>query len=131
MFENVGEKIKKFAKVFTWIDIIGSFIGGIVYIVLFATTAKPVYGGSYLYESKLLIIGIVLMIVGPFVAWFGGLIICGFGELVINTREIRNGSVGNENTNDKKQSLNTAKLEDMLRRGLITKEEFDRAMGKQ
>ena len=69
MYKNTGKKIKTLATV----------IAVLLMII-------PVIGGIYaLFENLLL--GVAILIVGPFLAWLSGLLLAGFGELVENTHE--------------------------------------------
>lgn len=68
MFNNVGEKIETFAKVIVWLGIIGSIIGGIIFI-----------------SSENIGMGIAIIIGGPIVSWLSSLILYGFGQLIENS----------------------------------------------
>ena len=77
-YEDIGGKIKKWAMTMCVIEAIAAIIGGI--IILF---------------SGAVLVGILTMIVGPFVAWVSTWLLYGFGELIektldneINTRQI-------------------------------------------
>lgn len=67
MFDNIGGKIKATAKVFCWIAIIASLIGGICMLFINAVA------------------GLVFIVMGPLSAWIGSFVIYGFGELVENS----------------------------------------------
>ena len=67
MFSNIGGKIKVTAKVFCWIGIIVSVVGGLGMIVA---------GG----------VGTALL--GSLLSWVGSFVMVGFGELIENTAEI-------------------------------------------
>ena len=74
MYKNIGKKIKGLAVATFIITAVASFIGAI---------------GLLLGESEeLLIWGIVLMIMGPVLAWVSSWLIYGFGELIEKTTEI-------------------------------------------
>lgn len=72
MFENVGAKLKAYAKVICWIGIILSVISGIVLMA-------DGYNGSGVFP------GLLIIIVGSLASWIGSLGIYGFGELVENS----------------------------------------------
>lgn len=80
MFNNIGKKIKTLAKVFCWIGIIGSILGGI----------GMCFGGSsyYGYDFTMAISGVVFAIVGSLLSWVGSFMLIGFGELIDNSAEI-------------------------------------------
>ena len=61
MWDNIGEKIKGFAKFSAWIGIIISIIGGIALIGFSAEMRR----GGELYFS----LGIVTIIFGPLISW--------------------------------------------------------------
>ena len=68
MFENVGEKIKVYAKWQFWLGTIGSILDGIIHILKDA--------------EKNAIIGILIMILGSSAAYVLSLFVYGFGELI-------------------------------------------------
>lgn len=76
MFENVGKKIKTFAKVICWIGIIGSALWGIIYILS---------EGLYLED---IIIAVIIIAGGVLSSWISSLFIYGFGELIDKTTDI-------------------------------------------
>ena len=90
MFNNVGGKIKKIAKIFCWLGIIGSIIGGI-------SMFESFYELSVLY-------GFLVMIVGSIISWLNSLLFYAFGELVEDIRAIRN----KEGTTDEAQARHEA-----------------------
>ena len=67
MYDNIGNKIKALAIGAFFVEAIGSIIGG---IRLISTADDPVP------------LGIVLVLVGPIVAWASSWILYGFGELI-------------------------------------------------
>ena len=69
MFNNIGGKIKGFAKLICALGIIASIIGGVAII------------GS----GWLAIFGILTAIVGSLSAWIGTWVLYGFGELIDQT----------------------------------------------
>ncbi len=76
MFENIGSKIKKLAKVLSIIGIIVSVIIGL-YIMSKSDG-----------ESPLFFIGFLVAIIGSILSWVSGFFVYGFGELIIKTQEI-------------------------------------------
>lgn len=65
MWDNIGSKLQKLAKVICWIGIILSVIGGIVMIT----------------QSQA-ILGIVYIILGPLLSWIGSWTMYGLGLVV-------------------------------------------------
>ena len=87
MFDNIGEKIKTFAKVVCWIGIIVSFIFGVLLV------------------NSSGLIGILTIVVGSLASWIGSFSLYGFGELIEKATEIAentrpvNTNVGSTNNN--------------------------------
>ena len=69
MFDNIGSKIKGFAKVIAWLGIILSFIIGLLSI---ATG------------------GILVIVIGSASSWVGSFVLYGFGQLVENSDKLVN-----------------------------------------
>lgn len=70
MFENIGQKIKKMAKVFCWIGIIGSVVLAISYFVMSKN------------NGDFVLTGLIVLFVGCLVSWASNLALYGFGELI-------------------------------------------------
>ena len=81
MFNNIGRKIKTFAKVMCWIGIIVSVVAGLVMIVgsFFSYVYAPAAGIAS---------GLLTAVLGSLFSWVGSFMMVGFGELVENTAEI-------------------------------------------
>ena len=73
MFDNVGGKIKGFAKVVCWIGIIASVIGGI---------------GMMIADEDMILYGIFTAVGGTLASWIGSFFTYGFGELIDNTSNL-------------------------------------------
>ena len=67
MYDNIGSKIKGLAKVTFYVEAVAAIIGGIALMVE---------------DEDLAAMGLLLMIVGPLVAWVSTWLIYGFGELI-------------------------------------------------
>ena len=81
MFHNIGNKIKKLAKIVCWIGIILSIISGITLFIAAASgQADPVTAVTT---------GIVTVVLGILVSWIGCFLLYGFGELVDNSTKMR------------------------------------------
>ena len=89
MFQNVGQKIKTVAQVFTWLGIVASVFGGIVLIV---------DGG---WELQL---GLLVMVGGALLSWLGSLTLYGFGQLIENTEILVRRSRDGEEDEDPENS---------------------------
>lgn len=68
MYENIGQKIKGLAILIFCGGAIASVISGIVLI-----------------SNDLTLIGFIVIICGSLVAWLLSLLICGFGQLILNS----------------------------------------------
>lgn len=80
MFSNIGKKIKVTAKVFCWIGIIVSVVGGVGMIVAGLTGMLPRVS-----TAALILGGIGTAMLGALVSWVGSFLMVGFGELVENS----------------------------------------------
>ncbi len=78
MFTNIGGKIKLTAKIVCWISMIASFVGGIILLIYSIVEA----------EDELIIVGLIVPFVAPFLCWIGSFVMYGFGELIEKTAEI-------------------------------------------
>ena len=79
MFNNIGRKIKTFAKVMCWIGIIASVVAGLAMIAGSSSSYAPAAG---------IVAGILTAVMGSLFSWEGSFMLVGFGELVENTAEI-------------------------------------------
>lgn len=88
MFNNMGNKIKKLAKVICWIGIIGSIITG---LILIAIGCEGLSHSYYSNDDEIITIiaGLLIAIVGSIISWIGSFKLYGFGDLVNNVQEIR------------------------------------------
>ena len=87
MFTNIAGKIKLTAKIACWVSMVASFIGGIILLIYSIVEA----------EDELIIVGLIVPLVAPFLCWIGSFVMYGFGELIEKTAEIA------ENTKQKPQ----------------------------
>lgn len=78
LYENIGGKIKNWAKWIFIVEAIGSIITAIV---------LPIASGD---PDDFILISLLIAIVGPIVAWVGSWILYAFGELVEDVHAIRN-----------------------------------------
>ena len=80
LYENIGIKIKNWAKWIFIVEAIGAIITGFVLLCL---------------DEDFILYGLLAMILGPFVAWVGSWILYAFGELVEDVHTIRCKTVAN------------------------------------
>ena len=71
MFDNIGEKLKKLAKVEAILGIIASIISG------FSTIDK-----------EMVLVGVIIIVVGSVASWVGSWVTYGIGEAVENSEAI-------------------------------------------
>ena len=126
MYDNIGKKLKGFAKTIFAICLIASVIGGIAIMAI---------------DGDLAIIGIIVMAVGILVSWISTWFLYGFGEIVDKVCDIekntRNGGFVKTSSaaSDIKSQVQAQidneriqKLENLRAEGLITEEEFQEAV---
>lgn len=82
MNDNIGKRLKKIAKVLTYIEHPLCIIGAIVFFVLGAS--------SFYYDVVGPILGFVFLLVVPFITWIGNMLIYGFGRLIENSEKLNN-----------------------------------------
>ena len=68
MYDFIGDKIKGLAKAIFFVEAIASVIGGLILISI-----------------ELAIVGILVIILGPLVAWVSSWLLYGFGQLIDNS----------------------------------------------
>ena len=81
MFDNIGSKIMKLAKVLCWLGIIASVISGIATIVSTSRSSYTAGAG--------ILAGILIIVLGCLFSWIGSFFTYGFGQLIENTDHIR------------------------------------------
>ena len=92
MFDNIGSKIMKLAKVICWIGIILSVISGVIMILggssIMSNSSYSSYGAS---ESpvSMIVVGVCTIIFGSLFSWIGSFFTYGFGRLIENTEVLR------------------------------------------
>ncbi len=87
MFDNIGSKIMKLAKVICWIGIIGSVILGIATIGTGISSSRYSYGSGS--TGAAIFAGILTIVLGCLLSWIGSFFTYGFGQLIENTDHIR------------------------------------------
>ena len=107
MWDEIGAKIKIFAKVIAWVGIISSIIGGIVLIVQGININHNRWissgGGLLIFGGFGIIIG------GSILSWVSSFFMYGFGELIENSEEIKNNNLKNERTSISNNFINKNK----------------------
>lgn len=123
MFSNIGGKIKKLAQVTCWLGIAVSVIIGIVLFCL---------NGSHM---PTLVLGFVVLFGGSLFSWIGSFLAYGLGQLIENTDKLvlyqdmayyadRNQKQPVGNVRPKRNYSRPKTLEDLMREGEISEEEY-------
>lgn len=119
MYSNIGGKIKGLAKAIFIIQTIATVIMGLVFI------ANGL--DSYYLGDEAVITGVLLMIIGPLVAWISSWLLYGFGELIdkvcyiaLNTHN----GVRKSEAQPKVDYEKISRLEKLRSQGLITQEDY-------
>jgi hypothetical protein len=73
MYENIGMKIKNLSKLIFGLETALAIIIALIYL----------FG-----EGIAIFIGLLILIIGPIVAWLSSLVLYGFGELIDKTSEV-------------------------------------------
>ncbi len=132
MFENIGAKIKTLATVIFWVEFISFLILSLI---------KMSGGGGIG-----VVIGLLLLILSPIVAWFSSFLLYGFGELIDKTKDVErntrasadkmcelvcylNGDASAEDA--KRENAGMGKMEKLRELGVITEEEYQAAINKR
>lgn len=116
MYDNIGSKIKKLATVIFVIIAIATFIVGFV----IGSNNAP-------------IIGFIVMIAGPVLAWVSSFVLYGFGELIDKVCAIeRNTRKDNwePEAPPKSNSTRISEIEKLHSQGLISDDEYQQAISK-
>ena len=117
MYDNIGGKIKGLAKTIFIVESIATVITG---IALMAT------------DEDMILVGLLVAILGPIVAWVSSWLLYGFGELIDKTCDIaRNSSAGKSEAQSKVDYERISKIEKLRSQGLITEEEYQQAISKE
>ena len=100
LYENIGGKIKNWAKWIFIVEAIAAIIGGVA-----------------LMADESAVIGLVVLICGPLVAWVGSWVLYAFGELVEDVHAIRNKEIPTtaNKSNSPTNTQTSAQFTDVLR----------------
>ena len=96
LYENIGSKIKNWAKWIFVIEAIGAVITGLV--LPFA-------------DEDLILYGLLTLVCGPITAWVGSLILYAFGQLVEDVHAMRDKEGTTEEVKAKREAEEKAKRE--------------------
>ena len=119
MYNNIGGKIKGLAKASFIVAAIAAVITG---IALMAT------------DEDLILYGLLVMVVGPIVAWVSSWLLYGFGELIDKASDIERNTRGGERKSEAQSKVDSErinKIEKLRSQGLITEEEYQQAISKE
>lgn len=108
MFVRIGSKIKGLASVITWLGIIASCISGFALI-----------GNS----KEMIPLGISVMFIGSLASWISSFLLYGFGELIEKTCIIAD-RLSLHPQMQSVQDTHNAELDDLLRKGVISNDEY-------
>ena len=79
MFDNIGEKIKKVAKVIAWTEIVLSIIGGVIMLIGGFSNVFDGYSDAWI----IVLLSPVAVVVGCICAWLSVITLYGLGELIV------------------------------------------------
>ena len=119
MYDNIGEKIKGLAIAFFIVEAIAAVIAGIALMAI---------------DEDLILFGALTLIVGPVVAWVSSWLLYGFGELIDKTCDIERNTRGGERKSEAQSKIDAErinKIEKLRSQGLITEEEYQKAISKE
>lgn len=121
MFKNIGKKIKKLAQFVCWIGIVCCVITGIVLLILSTKNFRVFF-----------IPGLLVLILGPVIMWIGSWVLYSWGDTVDNVQALKEKLCGKNTTdNSTKQEKSKQKLDELLASGLISREEYLKAVEKE
>ncbi len=118
MYDNIGGKIKGLAKATFIVEAIAAVITG---IALMAT------------DEDLIGYGLLVMLLGPIVAWVSSWLLYAYGELVDKACDIERNTRGGERKSEAQTKVDEeriSKIEKLRSQGLITEEEYKQAISK-
>ena len=117
MYDNIGGKIKGLAKgIFIAMAILG-FLTGVVFIAI---------------DKDMAWLGLLCIALYPLIGWISSWMLYGFGEIIDKLTVIEsNTRADKKNPVSVELSERARKLEKLCAQGLITEEEYQRAMAKK
>ena len=137
MYKNIGKKLMVLAKVFFWVFLICSIVGGTTMIIFYFTQSN-----HFDFAPWFLPVAIATTVAGPLFAWLSSWGIYAWGELVHNVNQIKNNGavIPNAPVSQEIEIMDetvptncttTQKLDQLLSSGLITQEEYDKAISNK
>ena len=119
MYENIGKKIKGLAQILFIVGAIAAAIIGMVLMII---------------STSFILLGVLTLFLGPILSWIGSWLLYGFGELIDKTCDIERNTRGASKEDNPSQtnaiSDKIKTIEDLRSKGLITEEEYRRAISK-
>lgn len=98
MYDNIGGKIKGLAKVTFIAEAIAAVISG------FAIMG---------FDDDTILIGLLVLIIGPIIAWVSSWLLYGFGELIDKSCEIERNTRGEKSGLKEQKLLNSEEINDI------------------
>ncbi len=117
MYDNIGRKIKNLAAIIAFIQAIIPITIGILMII----SSMDSKDGS-------VVPGVLVMVIGSILAWISSWLLYGFGELIEKACDIE--YYLRRNSHKHSYTSRISKLEKLRAQGLITEEEYKKAMLK-
>ena len=136
LYSNIGSKIKNWAKWVFIVEAISSVIGAICMMA----SAE---------DSWMLVVGMIVLVVGPFIAWVSSWLLYGFGEIIVKLTDIER-NTRSTNADKEESSIHTneeneqqshiltdeekvrkqkiARIAELRKKGLITEEMYQNAI---
>ena len=136
LYSNIGSKIKTWAKWVFIVEAIASVIGA---ICMMASAEN----------SWMLVVGMIVLVVGPFIAWVSSWLLYGFGEIIVKLTAIER-NTHSTNADKEESSVHTneeneqqvhiltdeeklrnqkiARIAELRKKGLITEEMYQNAI---
>ena len=136
LYSNIGSKIKNWAK---WVFIVAAIASVIGAICMMASCE----------DSWMLVVGMIVLVVGPFIAWVSSWLLYGFGEIIVKLTAIER-NTRSTNANKEESSIHTneeneqqshiltdeekvrkqkiARIAELRKKGLITEEMYQNAI---
>ena len=136
LYSNIGSKIKNWAK---WVFIVAAIASVIGAICMMASAE----------DSWMLVVGMIVLVVGPLIAWVSSWLLYGFGEIIVKLTDIER-NTRSTNADKEESSIHTneeneqqvhiltdeekvrnqkiARIAELRKKGLITEEMYQNAI---
>ena len=117
MYDNIGKKIKNFA---IWC-FVGESVASVIGAISFLATQS---------DDDYVIPAVIALFLGPIIAFISSWFVYGFGEIIEKLTEIERNTRGNtkSRTQLNNDDARIEKLESLRAQGLITEEEYQKAI---